>query len=130
MKKGIIMTYLFTNGARVMVILLLLVASVVTAAAAEGGRASGTFESKDIEMKVTDAYAFYGTPSLGGKEKVIVVVVSNSAFVKTAIDKYWDRKSALERYFKDEKTGLVYFEFGLDGRYRGLSYYFGPGNGC
>ena len=107
------MAYLFTNGARVIVVLLLLVTSVVTAAAAEGVRASGTFESREIAMKVTDAYAFYGNPSLGGKEKVIVVVVSNSAFIKTAIDKYWARKSALERYFKDEKTGLVYFEFGL-----------------
>jgi hypothetical protein len=98
--------------------------------AAEGGRAAGRFDSKDLEMNITDAYAFYGEPSLGGREKVIVVVVSNQGLIKAALDEYWDRKNALERYFKDEKTGLVYLEFSRDGRYRGLSYYFGPGNGC
>lgn len=104
--------------------------SGIEAVAAEGGRASGRFDSRGRVMKITDAYAFYGEPSLGGKEKVIVVAVSNQGFVKAALDEYWDRKVALERYFKDENTGLVYFEFGRDGRYRGLSYYFGPGNGC
>ena len=104
--------------------------TAVSAHAAEGGRASGQFESKGIHLKITDAYAFRGTPSLGGKEKVIVAVVTNQGFVQSKIDKYWDRRRALERYFKDEETGLVYFEFSLDGRYRGLSYYFASGNGC
>ncbi len=110
--------------------LLLAVISPVSAEAADGGRASGQFESNGRVMKVTDAYAFYGEPSLGGREKVVVVAISNQGFVKAAMDEYWDRKNALERYFKDENTGLVYFEFGRDGKYRGLSYYFGPGNGC
>jgi hypothetical protein len=104
--------------------------TAIAAHAAEGGRASGQFESREIHLKITDGYAFRGTPSLGGKEKIIVAVVSNQGFVQSAIDEYWDRRRALERYFKDERTGLVYFEFGLDGRYRGLSYYFVPGNGC
>jgi hypothetical protein len=98
--------------------------------AAEAGRASGQFESKGIQLKIIDAYAFRGTPSLGGKEKVIIAVVSNRGFVRSAIDEYWDRRNALERYFKDEQTGLVYFEFAVNGRYRGLSYYFASGNGC
>jgi hypothetical protein len=107
--------------------LLLAVAPVY---AADSGRASGEFGSKAISMKITDGYAFRGMPALGGKEKVIIGVVSNQGFVPAAIDEYWDRRLALERYYKDEKTGLVYFEFGLDGRYRGLSYYFAPENGC
>jgi hypothetical protein len=100
------------------------------AEAVEAGRASGRFESKGYAIEIMDAYAFYGTPSLGGKGKVILVVVSNQKFVKEAIDLYWDRKNALEKYFKDEKTGLVYFEFSPEGKYRGLSYYFAPGIGC
>jgi hypothetical protein len=109
---------------------LLLIFAVASVPAAEAGQASGQFDSKGIHLKIADAYAFRGTPYLGGKEKVIVVVVSNLGFVHSAIDEYWDRRNALNRYFKDERTGLVFFEFGLDGRYRGLSYYFGPGNGC
>lgn len=124
------MTNLFTRCVRVAAVVLFLATWVAISTAAEGGRASGTFQGRDISMKVADAYAFYGSPSLGGKEKVIVVAVSNSAFIKNVIDKYWDRKSALDRFFKDENTGLVYFEFDRKGRYRGLSYYFGPGNGC
>ena len=57
-------------------------------------------------MKVTDAYAFYGNPSLGGKEKVIVVVVSNSAFIKTAIDKYWAGRAHLNAILKMRKPDL------------------------
>jgi hypothetical protein len=102
----------------------------VPAYAAEGSRASGQFYSKKIHMEIKDAYAFRGTPTLGGKEKVIVAVISNRGFVQSAIDGYWDRRRALNRYFKDEQTGLVFFEFSLDGRYRGLSYYFESENGC
>ena len=98
--------------------------------AAGPARASGLFKSGEIQLKITDAYAFRGAASFGENEKVLVVAVSNQGFVPAAMDEYWDRKRALERYFKDEDTGLVYFEFGLDGKYRGLSYYFGSGNGC
>lgn len=104
--------------------------TAVSAHAAEDGRASGQFQSKEIHLKITDAYAFRGTSTLGGKEKGIVVAVSNQGFVQSAIDEYWDRRYALECYFQDEQTGLIYFEFGPDGRYRGLSYYFASGNGC
>lgn len=93
-------------------------------------RAGGRFESKKISMAVADAYAFYGKSQLGGKDKVIIVAASNQGFVPSELDGYWNRKNALERYFKDEKSLLVYFEFDTKGKYRGLSYYFGPGIGC
>ncbi len=121
---------LFKRNAICLLACLWLLIAITHAAAKEGGRASGTFQSGEMVMEVKDAYAFLGKPSLGGKEKVIIVVVSNQGFVKAALDEYWDRKTSLERYFKDEKTGLVYLEFSTDGRYRGLSYYFGSGNGC
>ena len=109
---------------------LCLLFPVMRSVAAEDGRASGSFQTTGSTLEVKDAYAFYGAPSLGGEGKVIIVVVSNQGFVKEALDLYWDRRNALERYFKDEKTGLVYFEFSPDGGYLGLSYYFGPNDGC
>ena len=120
----------FRTLASLLLSCLCLLLPVTHSAAEEGGRASGSFETTGSAMEVKDAYAFYGTPSLGGKGKVIVVAVSNQGFVKEALDLYWDRRNALERYFKDERTGLVYFEFGPDGGYLGLSYYFGPNDGC
>jgi len=114
----------------VVLVCLWSILTAVSAYTAEGGRASGQFQSKEIDLKITDAYAFRGTPTLGGEKKVIVVVVSNQDFNQSAIDEYWDRRYVLERYFQDERTGLVYFEFSPDGRYRGLSYYFASGNGC
>ena len=40
------------------------------------------------------------------------------------------RRRAVDKRIKDDDTGVVYFEFRPDGSYRGLSYYFAPGNGC
>jgi len=111
-----------------LIALLLLAAGALSAAGA--GRGSGLFDSGGFQMEIKDAYAFRGAPSLGGGDKVLVAVVSNHGFVPDVLDEYWDRRNALEKYFKDENTGLVYLEFTLDGKYKGLSYYFGPGNGC
>ncbi len=104
-------------------------AEKVTEQAAEPKRAGGWFQSTGARLGIADAYAFHGTATLGD-EKVIVVAVSNQGFVPSVIDRYWNRRFVLEHFFKDDQTGLVYFEFGLDGRYRGLSYYFGSGDGC
>jgi len=109
--------------------LLALLAPLAPAAAAEG-HASGTFTSHGATLGVADAYAFRGASALGGETKVLVVAVSNQGFVAPAIDEYWDRRHALDTLFRDEETGLVFFEFAADGRYRGYSFYFGPGNGC
>jgi hypothetical protein len=47
-----------------------------------------------------------------------------------SLSDYVDRKRALKVLVEDEDTAVVYFEFTLDGKYRGLSYYLGSGNGC
>jgi len=120
------------RSARLLVALVLLAASSAPAARAAGaadGHASGHFESGSSKLVVTDAYAFHDESALGG-EHVIQVAVSNQGFVPAVIDEYWDRRYVLDHFFRDDETGLVYFEFSLDGAYRGLSYYFGPGDGC
>jgi len=106
----------------------LCLASLAAAARAENG-ASGHFTTPAAELGVTDAYAFNGSSSLG-EPGIVVVAVSNAGFQAAEIDAYWDRRYVIEHFFKDEETGVVWFEFDPDGRYRGLSYYFGPGDGC
>ncbi|MFO1412962.1 MAG: hypothetical protein U1F10_03440 [Burkholderiales bacterium] len=98
-------------------------------AADTGTGASGTFKSKDIDMKVASAMAFKGT-SLMDKDPVIVVAIANARVKPAVLADYYDRRLAFDKRIKDEDTGVVYFEFGLDGKYQALSYYFGSGNGC
>src|ERR1700690_4247680 len=100
--------------------------SVINSIAEDDRKASGRFETKNGSLEVFDAYAFH---SLDGKGK-ITVVISNQEFAKDIIDQYWDRKHTIERYYRDEKTAVIYFEFSPEGKYRGLSYYYGPGDGC
>ncbi len=95
----------------------------------DSSTASGTFASHGAHLPVVDAFAYRGTSSLGD-DPVLVVAVSNRKFNGTTLGQYWDRHYVLEHLFKDDETGLVYFEFAPDGRYKGYSFYFGPGNGC
>ncbi|HLF57224.1 MAG TPA: hypothetical protein VI942_10300 [Thermoanaerobaculia bacterium] len=105
-------------------------AALATAGAADdSSSALGYFESHGTRLPITDSYAFPGTSSLG-EEGVVVVAVSNAGFVQSELDQYWDRRYVLDNFFEDDETGVVYFELDPDGRYRGLSYYFGPGDGC
>jgi hypothetical protein len=89
--------------------LRLLATGISLALAGDEGRASGQFASNGTQLKIKDAYAFRTTPSPGGadgKEKVIVVAVSNDGFIPAAIDEYWDRRNVLDRHFRDESTIL------------------------
>jgi hypothetical protein len=93
------------------------------------GHANGQFESGGVSFGVADAYAFRG-PSSFGDDRVVLVAISNAGFNEEFIGRYRDRRYLLDNYFRDDETALVYFEFGADGSYRGLSYYLGSGNGC
>jgi hypothetical protein len=95
----------------------------------EKGHASGDFASRAVSFGVADAYAFRGTSSFGD-DRVLVVAVSNAGFNDDFIGRYRDRRYLLDNFFRDDETALVYFEFGEDGAYRGLSYDLGSGNGC
>lgn len=98
--------------------------------AQEAGKAEGRFQSQDSWFNAGGSYAF-PTDEVGmSGEPGILVAVSNARFVPQYIDYYWDRKNAIERFFKDDQTAVVYFHFDPDGHYKGLEYYFGPGNGC
>ena len=61
---------------------------------------------------------------------MIQVAVSNTEFVPQALDDHFDRGHAIETLFADDESKVVYFEFDESGKYHGLSYYFGPGDGC
>jgi hypothetical protein len=108
---------------------VLLSGLVAAAAVAATPPASGTFKSKSVSVPIAGAYAFHDKATLGDTP-VIVVAVSNKGFAAPALDEYLDRRVLIDTSFKDEQTAVVYFELGLDGKYRGYSYYFGSGNGC
>jgi hypothetical protein len=98
------------------------------AAGAEVIGAKGRFQSKDIAFDVTDAYAFRAKDSGGGE--VLTVAVSNVGINEQLMDEWLDRKQAFEKRFKDDNAAVLYFDFSPDGRFKGISYYLGPGNGC
>jgi hypothetical protein len=91
--------------------------------------AAGTFRSQSMTMSAKSAIAFRG-PSFVDKSEAILVAVSNAQLNADALVDYVDRRRVLEKRIKDASTGIVYFEFKPDGTYRGMSYYFAPGNGC
>ena len=93
------------------------------------GTAKGTFRSQGITLEARSAIAFKGRSSLGSDD-VLIVAVTNANVHADAMADYYDRRRAIEKRIKDDETGVVYFEFRADGGYRGLSYYFAPGNGC
>lgn len=115
-------------------VILALLVGVSAASGAETGAAKGAahgrFDSSGLAWDVNDAYAFRGKSAMGG-ESVIVAAITNGGFPREVLDRWWDRKQALEQKFRpDQDTVLVYLEFSPQGEYQALSYYIGPGNGC
>ncbi len=92
--------------------------------------ATGTFSSKGTTFKVAGGVAFHHTSSLDGATRVLVVAISNTGLNTDAIADFVDRRRAIERLIKDDETPIVYLEFTPEGRWKGVSYYFGSGNGC
>ncbi len=91
--------------------------------------ATGSFRSGEILMEVKSAVAFRGK-SLFDDDRAIIVAISNAKMNSDTIADYVDRRRAIEQRVVDPKTGVVWLEFRPDGRFRGISYYFGQGNGC
>lgn len=106
----------------------------LTAASAAGssteGTASGTFASGEKRVSVGGAYAFWAKSGSPDEDPVIRVAVSNDRFQAATFDAFYDPQPLISERFADDETQVVYFEFQPDGRYHGLSYYFGQGNGC
>ena len=91
---------------------------------------SGTFSSKGATFQVAGGVAFTGKSSLDGTTPVLMVAITNTKLNVEAVADFVDRKRAIEHLVKDEETPVVYLEFTPQGRWRGVSYYFGSGNGC
>lgn len=97
--------------------------------AADTESASGEFRSQTVTMPVKSAVAFRGKSSAGEGDAVIVAVFS-ARVNAAAIADYVDRRRVIEKRVKGGEVSVVYFEFGSDGAYQGLSHFFGSGNGC
>jgi hypothetical protein len=91
--------------------------------------ARGKFSSSGVTLDAKSAVAFKDKSFLGGDD-ALIVAVTNARINADALAEFHDRRRAVEKRIKDSDTGVVYFEFRPDGSFRGVSYYFGPGNGC
>jgi opacity protein-like surface antigen len=106
---------------------LLLVATTLVAQDAK--QASGRFDGREWYFEASGAYAFPGEIGMDD-EQGILVAISNSSFAAKNIDQMWDRQHVINEFHVDEETLVVYFHFAKDGKYRGMNYYFGSGDGC
>lgn len=109
--------------------LLLSLFGAFTASAAEPRQATGTFEGKNWTFEAVGALAFPGEVGFDD-EPGIRVVVSNAGFKTEYFERVWDRDHVIETFFKDEETLVVTFQFAKNGEYKGMTYYFGSGDGC
>jgi len=98
-------------------------------AAADGPPASGSFASGGVHFAVGGAFAFPGKLEMSDQQG-IVVTVSNAEINGDFYGQYYDRPYIMDHFFKSDERVVVHLLFARDGRYVGLSYYLGPGNGC
>ncbi|HVS15406.1 MAG TPA: hypothetical protein VMV46_15875, partial [Thermoanaerobaculia bacterium] len=112
---------------------MLLLALAASAAAAED-RASGRFEGGNWTFELGTAYAFPGE-ELVGTEPAIVLALTNASVDPVWLSSWKDRRWVLDHFVADtqsENPRLVVYA-GFDettGRFEGLSWYFGTGDGC
>lgn len=95
----------------------------------EARQAEGTVSSRNWEWTAFGAYAFPAEVGIDD-EPGIKVAISNSGFAAAVLDRDFDRQHMIETFFRDDETLVAYFHFSKGGAYRGLSYYFGSGDGC
>jgi len=130
MKRSLILSGLLTPALGLALSLTLLIPALAQGKSASGKpQASGTFSSKTGEFDVVGAYAFPGKTGMDDAPG-IRVAVSNVGFVSDILDHYWDREHFIDTNFADDETAVVYFQFSPQGKYLGMSYYFGSGDGC
>lgn len=114
------------------VLLLIVPLSQAPARAAESAKprqAQGKVESKGWTFEARGAYAFPAEVGLDD-EPGIKVAISNAGFLAEALDRDYDREHMIDTFFRDEETLVAYFQFSKSGAYKGVSYYFGSGDGC
>jgi len=93
----------------------------------------GSFESQGVKVPIAGAYAFRTTSS-AGSDAIINVVVSNGGIdadlARKLVDPWLDRRLFFEKRYENEETAVINFEFSPDGKFGGVSYQLGSGNGC
>jgi hypothetical protein len=94
----------------------------------EAPQATGKFTGSKVEFKVTGAYGYWSRAKDEGD--VIEIAVSNEGFKASVFDTFYDPKPVISEFFADEETAVVYFQFEPNGKYHGMSYYLGSGDGC
>jgi hypothetical protein len=119
----------FARARHAAALALLLVAPLV-GAAEEKPQATGKFEGKQWTFEAYGAYAFPAEDIGMDDQPGIRVAISNSGFATETMDRYWDREHVIDEFHRDEETLVVYFDFAKDGKYKGMTYSFGSGDGC
>jgi hypothetical protein len=103
--------------------------AIALALTAGAQTASGRFTSRTLEVPVAGAYSYWGEAG-GGKDLVVKVAVANAEFRADLLDDWNDRGAAIREFFASDRVKVVTFDFDANGKYRGYSYYFAPGDGC
>src|SRR6266581_3315354 len=98
------------------------------ALAADDAQVSGKFEGTKKKFDVGGGYAYWINDPNDGP--LIEVAVSNSSFKSSYFDAFYDPRPAIDTLFVDDQTAVVYFQFEPNGKYHGMSYYLGSGDGC
>ncbi|MDQ6799698.1 MAG: hypothetical protein M3041_02555 [Acidobacteriota bacterium] len=96
--------------------------------AAEDAQVSGKFQGSKSNFDVGGGYAYWINDPDDGP--LIEVAVSNSSFKRSYFDAFYNPRPAIDTQFVDDQTAVVYFQFEPNGKYHGLSYYLGSGDGC
>lgn len=117
------------TAARRWTTLALLSALPTLAFGEEPRQATGKFEGKNWTFEAFGAYAFPAEVGMDD-EPGVRVAVSNTRFLTEGIDRYYDREHIIDTAFADEESLVVYFHFAKNGAYKGMTYYFGSGDGC
>lgn len=92
--------------------------------------ASGYFAGAKRKLDVDGTYSFWGKSASTRGDDVIKIAVSNAQFTDGFFDDFYDREYAIDKIFVDDEAKVVYFEFDASGKYRGLSWFFAPGDSC
>lgn len=111
---------------------LLFLTLTATAALAQD-RMSGSFASKGWSFDLGSAVVFPGE-ELVGSDPAIVLALTNASVNLEWLSGWKDKRWVLDHFIANTQaenpTLFVYAELDLEGRYSGLSWYFGPGDGC
>ena len=97
------------------------------APASVGGK--GKFSSTEWTFELGTAFAFPGELSFGDG-KGVIVALTNAGLEPSELAVWVDRRWILDNWIKDEETLIAYLEFTAAGEFKGVSWYFGSGDGC